>query len=665
MIADLLSILTAPTSSAALAMLVIKSTIVMALGLLLWLALRRSAASARHLVLGATLIAMLLLPVIAYFLPPLPVPMLSEPTTLVKRDQQPHSTPRKAIYQASDAAVSSTSANSDLISVNKPKTTFDVLLVIYLMGAAAILVHLLVGIARIWWISRRSSDIHHDSWQSLIAEQDINAARLLITNDLETPLTWGVVRPVVLMPAEAASWREQNITSAVRHELAHVDRKDWLVQIIARLICAVYWFNPLVWVALRYLVLEAELAADDRVLIAGAVPEDYAEQLVTLTQKTRGVGLPVAATTIVGQSSLSRRVHSILNCGEHRMPFSQVRKYALLSAVSVTAVLIGSVQLVAAPHDGADEASIASPGALSTPLIRAAAQGDHSAVIRLLKADADVNETSDNRGDRPELQRSALTTAARAGHLDIVRTLLDAGAPVDRVVRGDATALIEAVDQDHFDVAMLLIDRGADVNKAVRGSGSPLISAARANNVEAIKRMLSLGADPNLNVRGDGNALIAAARSANASAVEALMLAGARADNGIQGDGNAITIAAQRGDMALLQKMIEAGADVNASVEGDGSPLIQAARNGHADAVALLLHAGADINKIVRGDENALIGAAWAGESEIVDYLLSAGADPNIRAPADRGEFRTALRQARLAGHDDVVRRLQAAGAIR
>ena len=77
----------------------------------------------------------------------------------------------------------------------------------------------------------------------------------------------------------------------------------------------------------------------------------------------------------------------------------------------------------------------------------------------------------------------------------------------------------------------------------------------------------------------------------------------------------------------------------------------------------MLLQAGAEIDLVVSGDENALIGAAWNGDIEMVDYLLKSGADPNIKALQGRGAARTALRQARLEGHDEVIRMLEAAGA--
>jgi len=692
MMEQLLGFITAPTGVGAVAMLLLKSTLVISMGFLLWLALRRASASARHLVLGATLVAILVLPAISIVAPALPLPLLS-----------PNSDAPENIVELVRATDSQATGQSESIArtSNSSATfatgdTLNMFLLTYFLVASALLAYLLLGVLRILWISRNATDISHSrQWKSILNRHNKLSARIVTSEEIDAPLTWGVFRPVVLLPATAELWGETDQSNALLHELAHIERKDWLMQMLARIVCAVYWFNPLVWITLRQLVLEAELAADDQVLESGARPDDYAQQLVALTQGSGRSTLPVAATTMAERSMLTRRVHSILNSGDKKMSLNQIGRYAVLSIVSVTAMIVGSATLVAAPQDESTYSSTTIVEADAPALIQAAVLGDNAEVIQLLRSGVDVNEVWRDRPDRNNFARTALTNAAGAGHVDVVTTLLDAGAPVDRVVRGDATALIAATLRNHTTVTTLLLDRGADANLAVRGDGSPLIAATRANNPEVVRMLLERGADPDLSVRGDenplyhaarngndeimdmlinagvdinqewpgdGTALMVATESGNDSTAEALIQAGARPDQGMKRDGNAMIIAARRGDTALLQKMIATGADVNASVEGDGSPLIQAARNGHMEAVVLLLQAGADIDKVVAGDENALIGAAWEGDAEMVDYLLRSGADPTIEARS-YGQARTALSQAKKGGHDDVVRMLQDAGA--
>ena len=89
---------------------------------------------------------------------------------------------------------------------------------------------------------------------------------LLVHEDIAAPLTCGFSRPCILLPSEAQQWNDSDLRRALVHELEHVRRRDWVIQLAARAACALYWFHPLAWVAWRRLCLEAERACDDAVL---------------------------------------------------------------------------------------------------------------------------------------------------------------------------------------------------------------------------------------------------------------------------------------------------------------------------------------------------------------------------------------------------------------
>ena len=82
------------------------------------------------------------------------------------------------------------------------------------------------------------------------------------------PMTFGIGRPVIVLPLDAREWSGAELRRALMHETEHIQRGDWLMQIVARTVAAIYWFHPLVWTAWRRLCLEAERSCDDAVVLS-------------------------------------------------------------------------------------------------------------------------------------------------------------------------------------------------------------------------------------------------------------------------------------------------------------------------------------------------------------------------------------------------------------
>src|SRR5262249_26756865 len=93
--------------------------------------------------------------------------------------------------------------------------------------------------------------------------------RIEQSNDECTPMTGGAFRPCVLLPRSAEHWPDSRLRAVLAHELAHVQRMDWLIQMGVEAVCSLYWFNPLFWVAANRMHRESELACDDAVLSLG------------------------------------------------------------------------------------------------------------------------------------------------------------------------------------------------------------------------------------------------------------------------------------------------------------------------------------------------------------------------------------------------------------
>jgi ankyrin repeat protein/beta-lactamase regulating signal transducer with metallopeptidase domain len=679
-----------------------KLTAILFLALLGASILRRASPSLRHLLLGTAFGLALLLPLASVALPRLELPWLRTATS-TRADRAvgtpiAHS-PATARVDA-DRSTSPPGAAPTTGPRSRPAGSWrHRALACYAAIAALLLLRLGAGFARLVGVSRRARRVDDaPGWSRIVRGEAGRRARVALSPEVPVPLTWGVLRPEILLPAESARWSDDEKRRALRHEQAHVERADWLVQCVARVGCAVYWFHPLVWLAARRLSLEAELAADDRVLLSGVPSVDYADQLLRLARRLRGPGLRAFdAPTMARRHQLSIRIDSILNHRPRRSTMSRARILSVTFCSLCALLVLGPARLVPAvseAHAAGREttASTERDTAPSTPLIVAASRGDLAAVRRLLDAGADPNEYDDRPVRRFEMMRSPLGTAARLGHLEIVAALLDAGADVDAAPTGDATALMEAAGQGHDDVFELLLARGADVNAMIRGDGTPLIAAARGGHGELVARLLAEGADPDVAVRGDGSPLINAARSGDLESMRLLLDAGAAPERyvpgdetplyhairsgepeavrllldagvdveaEIPGDGNALIVAADRGNEEIVELLLERGARADAGVSGDGNALIVAARDGNYDLVRLLLDSGADVDAGVRGDGNPLIMAAAAGHLDVVELLLDRGADVDRVVPGDEN----ALIRAAEGGHYDVVRALLERGA--
>ena len=629
--------------------LIVKITIVLLAGLSAAAAARRARASVRHVILATTFAAVVALPAVPSVLPALEIAVppasaaISAVVPAVVPARAPAGVPDTATRPPASVTPPSSALASPWVAFSSVPPVPVALALIWVGGSlllAGSLVRALFNLRRL-----RRTGIPWDSGQAALdtiaRESGISKPIEVLRHDaIGAPVTWGVLRSVVLLPADAPQWDECELRQAFLHELEHIHRRDWIVQVVARAVCAVYWFHPLVWIAWRRLCLESERACDDAVLrrMDGA---EYAQQLVSLAQRV-SLASAVPMLSMAGRSDLSVRVRALLDTTISR---GRAGRRTLLGA----SVLAAAIVLALSPLRAAQPTRVLTVNDVNTT----------SALMR-------VATLVDTATDGIEMSAESLQDT-------VVDTLR--GRPGGRFSRERAEGFIASAGQGDIQQVESLLSAGMDVNTVVRGDGTPLIAAARSGQLGMVKLLIARGADVDLPVDGDGNPLIMAARAGRETIVRYLLDQGANANPVVEGDGTPLIAAAQNGDIDIARLLIARGADVNLAANGDGSPLIAAAGHGNLDIVELLLDHGADIEAIVPGDENALINAAASGHLAIVRLLVGRGANVNAGVWADSTyqvgrryetvrEYRSPLSMATKRGHRAVVDFLRANGAV-
>ncbi|CZR51502.1 uncharacterized protein PAC_01379 [Phialocephala subalpina] len=249
---------------------------------------------------------------------------------------------------------------------------------------------------------------------------------------------------------------------------------------------------------------------------------------------------------------------------------------------------------------------------------------------------------------------TGLHLASQYGHLNIVRTLLDAGVEIDAKDDGMTTALVRACSAGHDGIVTLLLDRGADQNVQGERYGTALQAASLRGHRNVVELLLE-GADLDAEGGQFGTALQAASLRGHQGVVKALLAKGAEA-NALGGEyTKTAEISTGKSNPDGVAKVIEFLVKQSLCNICDNPSLLTL----HETIVQLLLDEGLDINVQSGGFGPALQAASCGGHEEVVRMLLDAGADPN----AEGGAYGTALQAAAVSGNVEVVQLLLGARA--
>jgi beta-lactamase regulating signal transducer with metallopeptidase domain len=537
--------------------LVAKATIILIVAVAVTKVARKARASVRHLMVATGFAALIALPIMIVFGPALTIEVPAAPAAIVERATTGASSPAAPI--TSEIAVPTQRAVPSLSLAQWLRVGWAAGALVFLMPVASALWRLSMlrrtGLPVAW---------HRAELARLADARGVSLPVELLEHEaVPGPMTFGIARPVIVLPLDAREWSEAELRRALMHEIEHIQRGDWLMQIVARTVAAMYWFHPLVWSAWRRLCLEAERSCDDAV-VTTEERTDYAEQLVLLAQRMSAA--PVQPLLgMANRSDLSTRVTAVLDERLHRGRAGLTFAFGAIAAAALVVLTVAPVRAIAsadAPSPASAEAVIDGPQA---PKQRVPGQRKSRALDR------------------------ELYEAANAGDFDGVKELLEAGANPSAKIEGDGSPLIGAARSGRADITKLLLDQGADPNGTVEGDGSPLINAAGRGRLDQVQMLIDRGADVNLAVDGDENPLMNAAEG---------------------------------GHLSVVQLLVAKGADIQARIKNeryDGASewrtaISQARKNGHMDVVKYLTSLGAREQSVFREYSLELVAVGGLGE---------------------------------------------------
>jgi bla regulator protein BlaR1 len=325
--------------------IVVKATIIMTLALAgAWVA-RGARAAVRHVVLVAAFAGLLILPISSLVAPTVRVLVpAAVRDAIAPLDIMPiGETVSSRTSSAASATESSTTSASMWLSLS------SLLLAVWATGVAALLLPVVVGLWQVRSL-RRSGLPWLDGrarLEALAADAKIRRRiDVLLHEALPGPMTCGVAHPAIVLPIDARTWTNEDLSRAIVHELEHVRRSDWVSHCLARVVAACYWFHPIVWAAWRQLSLEAERACDDAVLRRSDATA-YADQLVALAQRlSQASHHPQMA--MASRKDLATRVVAVLDSDQPRGRAGAPCVGAAVALTVVLAAALSTIRIVAA-----------------------------------------------------------------------------------------------------------------------------------------------------------------------------------------------------------------------------------------------------------------------------------------------------------------------------
>ena len=159
----------------------------------------------------------------------------------------------------------------------------------WVVGSSVVLSRIIIGEYLTYKIQRDSSPIIDTDLDKLIYnikhELHLNQSiETKISTQASVPFVTGLFKQTIILPYAFLMWTKDKQKMVLVHEIAHIKRNDRLWFLLSSIATVLYWFNPLVWVCRKKIIIDTEIACDNYVLSKGYNAKSYAEHLLNIAK---------------------------------------------------------------------------------------------------------------------------------------------------------------------------------------------------------------------------------------------------------------------------------------------------------------------------------------------------------------------------------------------
>lgn len=327
-------LLLSTSPSAILVVSLVKASLILAIAQVVVSTLPRLSASMRHFILTAALSSFIIVPAIAFIGPKWNVPVKMDAVTsgaaAVRAEAQ---TAQSDVVPVAGEARTATALPSTRSL--RELTLLEIATGIWLLVSLLLIARLVRSAARVRGIVRTAAEpsprtlelLEEVRWR-LGIEDDV---RVLESDRIAVPMAWGFRNGTLLLPTISAEWSDEDVRGTLIHELAHLQRLDYLSLTLMNVVSALLWFHPQIWTARGRALAEGERACDDLVVRAGELPSGYASHLLQVARLMPQRDPLTALLAMSRPSQLEGRMYAILSTSVNRQA---VGRRLLMSALT-------------------------------------------------------------------------------------------------------------------------------------------------------------------------------------------------------------------------------------------------------------------------------------------------------------------------------------------